>query len=584
MGHDLAVLSLQHPNPERDHEGRQSSRFLVVVMLLRAQAVYLAILAALAGFPTYAGNQEGIPVVGRMPELPLVLLILGSAGAFALGLTRYSETFVVAVYEGALVVTWLLFSAVDRPAAGQVPMFRDPASLLAMVALPVAALVATYWPFILARGRLPPDPALQQLYREEAAPPAPTPVYVAAPQDLAAPLPVVGGVVAPDPVATAAPMRGATTAVVTADPASTPSTAGAIWRETPPEVPVNLEWLKLSGLDRLRSGLDGVFPPPSFGRHTGLHSVAYGPGEATVSMPVTDWLRSSAGVITGGVMAYMADSPLGSAVFTELPRGDVITTSEMSIHFLRPAGPAARALVGKAKLVHIGRSYAFSEVNILDDSDRLLAYATARNLIIHVDVPDSPFIPPPKQQLPEGYLDPYLRSATGKVLPPEVWTELSGIEIQRRLLHGELPPSPLSELFGIRRVDIGDGRATTVAPATEWLASPARRLYGGALALLADNALGAAVQTTTPAGTAIAPLDLKLQFVRPLKPDGRDISTRATVVHRGRTMAVASAEVIGPEGKVAALATSTWLVVPDFSWATDRWVSTDELQVAEEDG
>jgi hypothetical protein len=56
-----------------------------------------------------------------------------------------------------------------------------------------------------------------------------------------------------------------------------------------------------------------------------------------------------------------------------------------------------------------------------------------------------------------------------------------------------------------------------------------------------------------------------------------------TVVHRGKTLAVANAEVLAPGGKVAALATSTWLIVPDFSWATDRWVPTDQVEVTEED-
>ena len=571
--------TLQQPNPGRGLDGRQSSRLLLAVMLLRGQGVYLAILAALAGFSSYAGNQQGIPVVGRMPGLPLALLLLATGGAFALGLSRYSETFVVVVYEGVLALTWMAFAVADRPTPDQVPIFRDPASLLALVLLPLAVAVITYWPFILALprgGRLPAAPALDEAGRAPA-PEGPRPVYVAAPQDLAGALPVVGGVVAPDPTG-AAPVPG-----VAAVPVSlTQPDGGAIWREVPPEVPASLEWLKLSGLDRMRSGLEGVFPPPSFGRHTGLRSLSYSPREARVEMPVTDWLRSSAGLVTGGVMAYLADLPLGSAVFTELPPGDVITTSEMSINYLRPVGAGTQLLRGESRLVHIGRSYAFSEVNILDDSNRLLAYATARNLILHVDVPDGPFVAPPPQRLPAGYVDPYLRPAAGKVLPPEVWTELEGIDIQRRLLHGELPPSPLAELFGIRRADIGEGRATVVAPATEWLASPARRLYGGALALLADTALSAAVQTTTPAGTAIAPLDLKLQFLRPLKPDGRDVTARAVVVHRGRTMAVASAELIGPEGKVAALASSTWLLVPDFSWATDRWVSTDEVEVPEE--
>jgi uncharacterized protein (TIGR00369 family) len=91
------------------------------------------------------------------------------------------------------------------------------------------------------------------------------------------------------------------------------------------------------------------------------------------------------------------------------------------------------------------------------------------------------------------------------------------------------------------------------------------------------------VQTTAPAGTAIAPLDIKVQFLRPVRANGREVTVKSTVVHRGKTLAVANAEVLAPGGKVAALATSTWLIVPDFSWATDRWVPTDQVEVTEED-
>jgi uncharacterized protein (TIGR00369 family) len=240
-------------------------------------------------------------------------------------------------------------------------------------------------------------------------------------------------------------------------------------------------------------------------------------------------------------------------------------------------------LVATARLIQMGRSYAFSDVIITDDNYNLLAHGTARNLLFDISVPEGPFELPARQRVDPYYVDPYRRPVQGAVLPPEVWTELSGLEMQQRFQSGELPNSPLNELFAMRRTEVSEGSVTIEAPASHWLESPARRLYGGAIALLADSGMTNAVQTTAPAGTAIAPLDIKVQFLRPVRANGREVTVRSNVVHRGRTLAVANAEVLAPGGKVAALATSTWLIVPDFSWATDRWVSTDKVEVTEDD-
>ena len=46
------------------------------------------------------------------------------------------------------------------------------------------------------------------------------------------------------------------------------------------------------------------------------------------------------------------------------------------------------------------------------------------------------------------------------VIPQEVWSELSGAEILRRQLAGELPAPPLHHLTGLRLKEFGEGRAT----------------------------------------------------------------------------------------------------------------------------
>ena len=99
-------------------------------------------------------------------------------------------------------------------------------------------------------------------------------------------------------------------------------------------------------------------------------------------------------------------------------------------------------------------------------------------------------------------------------------------------------------------------------PATGWLTSPTGLVLGGVTACLADFALGAAMHTTVPPGTAVAPTGLRVQFIRPAPGDGRQVTARATVVHRGRGLAAARAEVTDSEARLLALADASALILP----------------------
>jgi uncharacterized protein (TIGR00369 family) len=77
-----------------------------------------------------------------------------------------------------------------------------------------------------------------------------------------------------------------------------------------------------------------------------------------------------------------------------------------------------------------------------------------------------------------------------------------------------------------------------------------------------------AVQTLLPAGASYAPLDLKVNFLRPVSPDGKDLVATGRVVHRGRTLAIATSEVFDAEGRKVALATGSTRMLPDTPWRT----------------
>jgi uncharacterized protein (TIGR00369 family) len=79
--------------------------------------------------------------------------------------------------------------------------------------------------------------------------------------------------------------------------------------------------------------------------------------------------------------------------------------------------------------------------------------------------------------------------------------------------------------------------------------------------MIAEAALAAAAFSTAEAGTATATLDLKVNYLRPVFPDGKELVARARVLHRGRSLAVSGAELL-KNGKQVALATGSAMFLP----------------------
>jgi len=140
--------------------------------------------------------------------------------------------------------------------------------------------------------------------------------------------------------------------------------------------------------------------------------------------------------------------------------------------------------------------------------------------------------------------------------------EMSGLEFLRAQITGELTPPPIHHLTGIRLVDVDQGRATHVLPCSPWLSTGFRTVQGGFTAMLAELSLAGAAFSTVEPGVAIAPLDLKINFLRPVLPDMRDLTAEAEVIHRGRSIAITSCRVTNADGKPVALATGSSMYLP----------------------
>jgi uncharacterized protein (TIGR00369 family) len=127
--------------------------------------------------------------------------------------------------------------------------------------------------------------------------------------------------------------------------------------------------------------MGGELPAPPIFRLTGMRPTEAGLGKATFSMPVTRWLEDGFRLYWGGVYALFADAPLAAAVWTTLPAGKMVTTSELNMSFVRPMSRKTGNMIGRAETVHAGRQVGLSRIEVTDQEGRMLAFGSTRCLI-----------------------------------------------------------------------------------------------------------------------------------------------------------------------------------------------------------
>ena len=130
----------------------------------------------------------------------------------------------------------------------------------------------------------------------------------------------------------------------------------------------------------------------------------------------------------------------------------------------------------------------------------------------------------------------------------------------RKLAAGELPPSGMGQLLGFRLIEVSEGRAVfTVTPA-ECHYNGLGIAHGGLAATVLDSALGCAVNTMLPAGRIFTTLEMKINFVRPLRRETGEVRCEATALHVGGRTATAEGRIVDRAGKLYAHGTATCIL------------------------
>ena len=75
-----------------------------------------------------------------------------------------------------------------------------------------------------------------------------------------------------------------------------------------------------------------------------------------------------------------------------------------------------------------------------------------------------------------------------------------------------------------------------------------------------DSAMGCAVHSLLPQGRGYTTLEIKVNYVRPIKSDSGPLRAIGTVVHMGGKTATAEARLLDGEGRLCAHGTTTCML------------------------
>ena len=133
------------------------------------------------------------------------------------------------------------------------------------------------------------------------------------------------------------------------------------------------------------------------------------------------------------------------------------------------------------------------------------------------------------------------------------------LENLHKVLRGESPPPPIATLIGFRLKSIEPGQAAIEFEATARHGNPMGTLHGGVLCDIADAAMGMAYASTLEDGETFTTLELKINFLKPVR--NAALQAVARVVKGGRTIGLVECDVTDDKQELVARATSTCMTL-----------------------
>ena len=137
---------------------------------------------------------------------------------------------------------------------------------------------------------------------------------------------------------------------------------------------------------------------------------------------------------------------------------------------------------------------------------------------------------------------------------------MHGLDLLRAIKDGRIPNPPVSSLVGLRLTDVEAGRVVLQIDPAEYHYNPAGAVHGGITCTVLDSAATCAVHSTLPAGTVPTTLEIKINYLRPIRSETGTMRCEAALIYKGSRTAVAEAKMLDSNGLLYAYAVSTCLI------------------------
>ncbi len=130
----------------------------------------------------------------------------------------------------------------------------------------------------------------------------------------------------------------------------------------------------MTDVDALQKAIPGIFAP--WVQELDLRVLAARPGEIELALPVGARHVHGGGVMCGQTMMSAADTAMVLAIMTQLGEFRPMTTVQLQTSFLRPIAAGSDDAKVTARVLRLGKTLVFGEIEVADATGKLAAHAT----------------------------------------------------------------------------------------------------------------------------------------------------------------------------------------------------------------
>ena len=139
--------------------------------------------------------------------------------------------------------------------------------------------------------------------------------------------------------------------------------------------------LALDGLAQLQAMVEGTMPPPPIMATLGFTDFRPEAGRVVVEMPAAEFHYNPLGGVHGGVISTLLDTAAACAVHSTLAPGELYTSLDLTVKFLRPVTVDSGLLTCEGTVIQRGRRTALAQAQLTDERGKLVAHATSTCMV-----------------------------------------------------------------------------------------------------------------------------------------------------------------------------------------------------------